>query len=73
MDDKDLLLKLGYKIKYERLKRKLSQEKFAEMVGLSPQSISTLESGLSNVKFTNLYNIAKVLNLDLGDFSDFKL
>lgn len=69
----DLLLKLGYKIKYERLKRKLSQEDLAELVGLSPQSISTLESGRSNLKFTNLYNIAKALDLNLGDFSDFKL
>lgn len=69
----DLLLKFGYKIKYERLKRKLSQEKLAELVGLCPQAISTLESGKSNVKFTNLYKIAKALDLDLGDFSDFKL
>ena len=73
MEKQDLLLKLGYKIKYERLKRKISQEKLAEMVNLSPQAISTLESGLSNVKFANLYKIAKALELDLGDFSDFKL
>jgi len=69
----DILLKLGYKIKYERMKRKLTQEVLGAMVGLSPQSISTLESGISDVKFTNLYNIAKALDIDLGDFSDFKL
>jgi len=70
---RDILLKLGYKIKYERMKRKLSQEVLADMVGLSPQSISTLESGASDVKFTNLYSIANALDIDLGDFSDFKL
>ena len=69
----DILLKLGHKIKYERMKRSLSQETLASMVGLSTQSISTLESGISNVKFTNLYNIAKALDLDLGEFSDFRL
>lgn len=73
MIDKDLLLKFGYKIKYERLRRKLSQEKLAELVGLCPQAISELESGKSNVKFTTFYSLAKALHLDLGDFSDFKL
>jgi transcriptional regulator with XRE-family HTH domain len=69
----EILLKLGHKIKYERSKRNLSQQELAEIVGLSAQSIATLETGKTNVKFTNLYNIAKALNLNLGDFSDFKL
>lgn len=69
----DILLKLGQKIRYERIKKNLSQDDLADLVGLSKQSISALETGVSNLKFTNLYNIAKALNLDLGDFSDFKL
>ena len=73
MNDNDLLLKFGYKVKYERLKRKISQEKLAELVGISPQAISTLESGKSNVKFTTLYKIVMSLDLDLKDFLDFKL
>lgn len=69
----EILLKLGQKIRFERMKRNLSQEEFAELVELSSTSISAIETGVSNLKFTNLYNIAKALNLDLGDFSDFKL
>jgi len=69
----ETLLKLGQKIRYERMKKNLSQEDLADLVGLSKQSISALETGTSNVKFTNLYNIAKTLDLNLGDFSDFKL
>jgi len=70
---KELLLKLGHKIRHERIKKNLSQEELAELVDLSKQSISALETGVSNLKFTNLYNIAKALDLNLGDFSDFKL
>lgn len=69
----ELLLKLGQKIRYERMKRNLSQDDFAALVSLSTQAISAIENGTSNVKFLNLYQIAKILDLDLGDFSDFKL
>lgn len=69
----DLLLKLGHKIKYERKKRKISQQDLAELSKLSIQSISTLENGANNIKFTNLYKITNALGLHLGDFSDFKL
>lgn len=67
------LLKLGQKIRYERIKRNLSQDELADLVGLSRQAVSKLELGLSDLKFSNLYNIAKALDLNLGDFSDFKL
>ncbi len=69
----EILLKLGNKIRYERIKQNLSQEALAELAGLSMTAISLLETGKSNVKFTNLYKIAKALDMDLGDFSDFKL
>jgi transcriptional regulator with XRE-family HTH domain len=69
----EILLKLGNKIRYERIKRNLSQDDLADLIGLSKQSISALETGVSNIKFTTLYNIAKALDINLGDFSDFKL
>lgn len=69
----EILLKLGHKIKYERKKRNLSQEDLAEMTGLNGRTISSLERGVANITFKNLYAIAKALNLNLGDFSDFKL
>lgn len=69
----ELLLKLGQKIRFERLKKNLSQDDLADLVGLSKQAISALETGTSNVKFLNLHNIANALDLDLGDFKDFRL
>lgn len=69
----EILLKLGNKIRYERMKKNLSQEALAELAGMSMTAISLLETGTSNIKFTTFYKIVKALNLDLGDFSDFKL
>jgi transcriptional regulator with XRE-family HTH domain len=71
--EQDILLKLGHKIKYERKKRKISQQNLAELSNLSVQSISTLENGINNIKFTNLYKITNALELNMGDFSEFKL
>lgn len=69
----EILLKLGNKIRFERMKRSLSQEELAELAGLSMTAISLLETGSSNIKFLSLYKIIKALNLDLSDFLDFKL
>jgi XRE family transcriptional regulator, regulator of sulfur utilization len=69
----NLLLKLGNKIRYERMKRNLSQENLAELIGLSTPSVSNLERGVTNIKFTTFYNIVKALDLDLKDLLDFKL
>ena len=69
----EILLKLGNKIRYERIKRNLSQEKLAELAGLSMTAISLLETGTSNIKFLSLYQIIKALELKWSDFSDFKL
>lgn len=70
---KEILLKLGNKIRYERMKRNLSQEDLADLIGLSPPSVSNMENGISNIKFTTFYNVVKALDLDLKDFFDFKL
>lgn len=69
----EILLKLGNKIRYERVKQNLSQEKLAELAEMSMTAISLLETGTSNIKFISLYKIVKALNLDLKDFLDFKL
>ncbi len=72
MKDK-LLVKLGHTIKFKRIEESISQEKLAEATGLSVQAISAIENGLSNIKFKNLYTIARALNLDIGVFSKLDL
>ena len=65
-------LKLGFKIKFERKKRNLSQEKLAEMTGLSTVTIRKVEAGIGNITVKNLCKIAEALELDLGILTDFK-
>ncbi len=69
----DILLKLGYKVKYERDKRGISQEKLSELSGVGITTVGMLERGEGNVTIKNLLKIAKVLELDLGILTDFKL
>lgn len=73
MNEKDLLLKLGSKIRYERIKKKLSQEELAEIANLNMRSISMLECGLSDAKFTTLYKIANALEIELESLIKFTL
>jgi transcriptional regulator with XRE-family HTH domain len=72
MKDK-LLKKMGHIIKFKRIEDDISQEKLAEITGLSVQSISAIENGLSNIKFKNLYTISHALDLDIGVFSKLDL
>ena len=70
--DNELALKLAYKIKFERNKRNLSQEKLAEMTDLGITTIRNIERGIGNITINNLCKIAEVLELDLGILTDFK-
>lgn len=64
--NKDELLKFAYKIKYARSQKGISQEKLAELTGISPATIKDLERGVGNITLKNLYKIACVLDLNLG-------
>lgn len=66
-------LKLAYKIKFERDKRKISQEMLSELSGVGISTIKNLERGIGNITIKNLCKIAKVLELDLGILTNFKL
>lgn len=52
---------LGERIKVERTKAKMSQEKLAELVGVSRQAVTKWESGQSSPSTENLFRIAEVL------------
>lgn len=71
--ENETLLKLGQKIRFERTKRKMSQEQLAEKAELNFRSISYIECGKHDIKFTTLEKIAKALNLEVHDLTIFKL
>lgn len=69
--NKDTIIKLGMKIRVERQKQKLSQEKLAELSNLNRNFIGMIERGESNITVKNLENIANALKLNIKDLFNF--
>ena len=67
------LIKLGQKIKFERTKRGMSQEQLAELSNISIHGVSNIETGKTDVKYTNLLKIAKAFDLSVCELLDFIL
>ena len=66
----NLKYKLGRNIKVERIRKNMTQEKFAEMIDMSLSYISKLEQGLTSPTAIVLYKMAKVLNIQMEKFFD---
>lgn len=69
--NENINLKVGLKIRVERQKRKISQEKLAELAELNRNSIGLIERGETNVTLKNLENIANALNIDIKELFNF--
>lgn len=68
---KDVLIKLGEKVKNERLKRNLSQEALAELAGVHRTYIGMIERAEKNITITNLEKISRALKLSLEELMNF--
>ena len=66
-------IKLGQKIKFERIKRNLSQEQLAELANLSVHGLSNIETGKTDIRYTNLLQISTAFNLRICELLDFNL
>ena len=69
----ETLFKLGQKIRYERVKRNMSQEELAACANINFRSISYIECGKHDVKILTLEKIAKAFNIDISELLQFKL
>lgn len=67
------LLELGNKIRLERMKRDLSQEQLAELANVSVRTISDIERGITDIRYTNLLQISDAFNLTISELLNFKL
>jgi len=65
MKQKTILQIFGDKIKNERIKRNLSQEKFAELTGFHRTYIGMVERAERNITLTNIEKFADALEIDL--------
>ena len=62
----------GNRLKAIRLDRKLTQEEFAELVGISVDFLSLIERGLNSPGFGVLERMADRLDLQVRELFDFR-
>ena len=62
----------GKRIKELRERKKLTQEKLAEKIGLDLQTISRIETGYYFTSFENLEKLANALDVTIADLFDFE-
>lgn len=73
MKNFNTVIKLGQKIRIERMKRKISQEKLAELSELNRNFIGMVERGETNITVKNLENIANAFDMNIEDLFIFTL
>ena len=62
-----ILKQFGKKVKACRIKKKLSQEKLAEIANLHRTYIGQIEAGQRNVALKNIAKIAKALGIKIKE------
>ena len=67
-----LKIQLGQKIQLLRKKRRLTQEQFAELIGIDPKNVSKIENGNNYPSAETLTSIAKALEVDIYELFVFK-
>ena len=69
----DRLFQLVQKIRYDRMKKGFSQEDLEEKSLVSRRTISEIERGNADIRYTNLYQIAGALNMTVSELLNFSL
>ena len=68
MEDYKLVLKqIGLKFRLERVKRRLSQEKFAELANVHTNYIGKVERGEQNLTIKKLVELVNSLDIQLNN------
>lgn len=67
----DIKQAVGKRIRELRNELGVSQEEFADMVGLDRTYITSVECGKRNISIVNVERIANALNVTLSEFFNF--
>lgn len=73
MNEENLKINLGAKIKEFRNRLKLTQDELAEKINRTQRQVSLIEPGKSFLNPETLLNAAKVFNCDIKELFDFEL
>lgn len=65
--NKSTLVKFGEKVRAERLKQNLSQEKLAAKAGVHRTYIGMIERAEKNITLGNIEKIAKALKININE------
>ena len=70
MDDRDLILKIGKRIKEIRLSKPMTLDELAAVSNMDNANIARLESGNTNPTIRTLYKISRGLKVKLKELVD---
>ena len=71
MDKKTLLKQFGKNVKIERIRKDLTQEKFAEKLDVSQNYIASIECGKANMSLAKVLELSKALDVDINCLLEF--
>lgn len=67
-----MLKKFGKNVKIERVKKDLTQEQLAEIMGVSQNYVASIEGGKENMSLGKILELSKSLNVDIETLLIFK-
>jgi transcriptional regulator with XRE-family HTH domain len=70
MNEKDIINKIAFNIKVERMRKNLTQFQLAEMIEVHEKYIGRIESGKQNITIKTLIKLANALQVDLKKLVD---
>ncbi len=71
MDKKEIIDKIAENIRIERLKKRYSQEKLAEMAGITQKYLNLIENKKANPSIVIIVNICQALDIKMSELIDF--
>ncbi len=69
--NKELLRKFGKRVREERVKQGLSQEKLAERAKVHRTYVGMIERAEKNITLSNMEKFARALKVKIGDLLNF--
>ena len=64
----DIKYKLGRNIKIERIRKDITQERFAELIDMSVSYVSKIEQGLTSPTAIALFKMSYILKTPMEEF-----
>ena len=72
MNKSELLKRFGKNVKIERILQDLTQEKLAEIMGVSQNYIANIECGKANMSLAKILELSQYLKIDIEKLLKFK-